>query len=305
MEKLDKENRIYYPKTKTGDFDFTKRPRLKRYLNEQKGNIVTNNWTDIAPISAHAKERLGYPTQKPEALLERIIKASSNEGDIVADFFCGCGTTIATANKLNREWIGVDISHLAIKLILKRLTDPLKKGVRQEFLKGIDVHGFPKDIASAKALARKDAKGRFEFQAWVVEFLLGGILNPRKTADGGWDGYLTFKKNDNDKGRVLIEVKSGSVSVKNIREFINVVDSAEADIGVFVCFQDTITNSMKSSAKNAGKYKPYKFDRIQLLSIEDILLKDKGIILPGGVQASVFINSVKDSRPVNQDPELF
>lgn len=305
MEKLDNEKRIYYPKTESGDFDFNRRPRLKRYLKEQKGTIVSNNWTDIAPISAHAKERLGYPTQKPEALLERIIKASSNQGDVVADFFCGCGTTIATANKLNRQWIGVDISHLAIKLILKRLTDPLNNNAKHNFLKEIEVHGFPKDIASAKALAEKDAKGRFEFQSWVVEFLLGGILNPRKTADGGWDGYLTFKKNNNEKGRVLIEVKSGSVSVKNVREFINVLDTSEADIGIFVCFEESITNSMITAAKNAGKYKPYKFDRIQLLTIEDILLNDKGIILPGGVQASVFKNSVTDSRPMNQDPELF
>ena len=243
--------------------------------------------------------------------MERIIKASSNEGDIVADFFCGCGTTIAAANKLGRNWIGADISHLAIKLILNRLTDPIAEAGKKAFLKNIEIDGFPKDIDSAKQLAKSDVlldkkskHGAFDFQHWVVEFLLGGIRNPKDVADGGWDGYITFPKNNNEKGRVLIEVKSGNVNVKNMREFIRVIDKEEADIGVFVCFADQVTKPMEIAAKEAGKYKPYQFDRIQILTIED-LFDDREIKMPGGVGASTFKQSVKDVRPENIDPELF
>ncbi|HPI20746.1 MAG TPA: DNA methyltransferase, partial [Candidatus Kapabacteria bacterium] len=255
-------------------------PSFKQYLDDMKGAPLQELWDNLPPISAQAKERLGYPTQKPEALLERIIQTSSNEGDVVADFFCGCGTTVSVANRLNRNWLGVDISHLAIKLILKRLTDPLEEEAKKIFLNSTTINGFPKDIASAKELAIKDKKGRIDFQEWVVEFLLGGILNPKKTADGGWDGYLTFPKNNNEKGIVLIEVKSGNVSVKNIREFINVIDRQNADIGVFVCFAENLTKPMLEAAKEAGNYTNYKFDRIQILTIEDIF-ENKMFKLPG------------------------
>lgn len=305
MKEYDRKGRIFFPEKKTG------RLRYKRYLKEMPGVPAQELWTDIPPIGSQAKERLGYPTQKPEALLERIIKASSNEGDIVADFFCGCGTSIAVANKFNRQWIGVDISHLAVKLILQRLSSPLEEKAKKNLLKSITIHGFPKDIASAKALAKSDIlleqkskKGAFDFQNWVVEFLLGGISNPKKVADGGWDGYIIFPK-ENDKGRVLIEVKSGNVNVKNIREFINVIEHEEADIGVFVCFEEYVTEPMKAAAKSAGKYKPYKFDKIQILTIEEIL-DDREIRMPGGVDQSTFKKAAIDVRPENdQNNKLF
>ncbi len=301
---LNGQNRIRWGKN-------AKYPDYKQYIWELKGVLVSNNWVDINQLNPAAKERLGYPTQKPEALMERIIKASSNEGDLVADFFCGCGTTIAAANKLGRNWIGADISHLAIKLILNRLTGPIAEGGRKAFLKNIEINGFPKDIDSAKQLAKSDEllnkkskHGAFDFQHWVVEFLLGGIRNPKDIADGGWDGHIIFPKNNNEKGRVLIEVKSGNVSVRNVREFIRVIDSEEADIGVFVCFADMVTKPMELAAKEAGNYEGYKFDRIQILTIEDIL-DDREIKMPGGVDASTFKQSVKDVRPENVDPELF
>jgi len=271
-------------------------PSFKQYLDDMKGTPMQELWDSIPPISAQAKERLGYPTQKPEALLERIIQTSSNEGDVVADFFCGCGTTVSVANRLNRNWLGVDISHLAIKLILKRLTDPLENDAKKSFLESIVINGFPKDIASAKELAIKDKKGRIDFQEWVVEFLLGGILNPKKTADGGWDGYLTFPKNNNEKGILLIEVKSGHCNVKNIREFINVIDRQNADIGVFVCFDEHLTKPMLEAAKETGNYTNYKFDRIQVLTIEDIF-ENKMFKLPGGVENTTFFNAKNDVRP--------
>ncbi|MCX6163886.1 MAG: DNA methyltransferase [Ignavibacteriae bacterium] len=313
MEQFDKDNRIY----KDG-----KTPRLKRYLNELEGQAVTDSWIDIPSINSQAKERLHYPTQKPEALLERIIKASSNEGDLVADFFCGCGTSIAVAERLNRQWLGVDISHLAIKLIKKRLTDKIETTeLRKEYSKSIEIKGFPQDIASAHALAKEDydiedgnssslsfrhvlgrnpdetqakpeathlkmeitevkdekrkTKGRVLFQEWIVEVMLGAVLNPKLTADGGWDGHQVFDIGGDKKETVLIEVKSGHCNVKNIREFIHVVDAQKAAIGVFVCFGEQVTRPMLEEATKQGYYEiqnvKNKYPKIQILTVEDIL----------------------------------
>src|SRR5262249_42144790 len=145
------EGRIWYPDDKT------KRPRLKRYLHEMEGTILGNVWTDISPINSQAEERLGYPTQKPLALLERIIRASSNEGDVVLDPFCGCGTAVHAAQKQRRSWIGIDITHLAISLVEKRLRDAFP-GINFE------VHGTPKDLDSARDLALRD---KYQFQWWA------------------------------------------------------------------------------------------------------------------------------------------
>jgi site-specific DNA-methyltransferase (adenine-specific) len=251
---------------------------LKRYLDEQEGQPITNDWNDIEHLHGSNDETLGYPTQKPEALLERIIKASSNEGDVVADFFCGCGTTISVAQRLNRKWLGADISHLAIRLIIKRLIDTYGEGVKHN----IKIHGFPKDVASAKMLAQETEEGRFGFQEWAIEVLLHGVVNPKKTADGGFDGYLTYQT---DKGKefVLIETKSGGVNVKNIREFIHVVEKQKAAAGIFVCFADTVTKEMLKEAKAAGHIKlgtmDTGLDKIQILTIDD-LLNDKKPNLP-------------------------
>lgn len=269
------------------------------YLDKSPG-VPPRDWFVIPVINRAAKERLGYPTQKPEALLEKIIKASSNEGDIIADFFCGCGTSTAVANRLNRQWIGVDISHLAIRLILKRLTDTYEGELKNRLRNEIEIHGFPKDIASAKELAQKDKRGRLEFQEWVIEVLFNGVHNPKKVADGGWDGYITFHKNGKERGVILIEVKSGGVNVKNIREFIHVTRTENADLGVFVCFEDEVTKPMKEAAKDAGKYKGYKIDMIQIITIED-LLQGKKIIMPGGVDASTFKQATIDVRPEKKE----
>jgi len=215
-----------------------------------KGAPVDNIWIDVPTIGTKSQEQLGYPTQKPEALLERIIKSSTNEGDIVADFFCGCGTAVAVAQKLNRKWIGVDISHLAVRLIYDRVLKPYEdqKEKYNELKNNIEITGFPKDIATAKDLAQKTRKGRLKFQDWIVEIMLGGVSNPKRTADGGYDGYLTFHKSKKEKDIILVEAKSGNVNVKNIREFIQVVQKEEASIGTFVCFENQITQPMLLSA---------------------------------------------------------
>ncbi|MBM4166285.1 MAG: site-specific DNA-methyltransferase [Ignavibacteria bacterium] len=285
---------------KSGKIFFTKNgvPRYKQYLDEVEGLPVQNIWDDFMQLSSHAKERLGYPTQKPEALLERIINASSNEGELVADFFCGCGTTIAVAERLNRNWLGVDISHLAIKLIVNRLTKPYEEDEerkRKWIQENITITGFPKDIASAKELARNTKDGRFGFQDWVVEILLGGVLNPKRTADGGWDGYLTFEIEQGKKEVVLIEVKSGKVNVKNVREFIHVVEKQQANIGVFVCLEEMVTKEMQHEAKSQGYYAKEMFgnryDKIQMLTVED-LLNGTRIAMPES-RVGVFKSSTK------------
>ena len=269
MKKLDKEGRVYYPKNKNNEFDFTKRPRLKRYLVEQKGTVISNNWTDISPLGAHEKERLGYPTQKHIKLMERIIKASSNEGDLVADFFCGCGTTIAAAHRLKRRWIGVDISHLAIKLISNRLVDNNYGG---DVINSFEVHGFPKDIASAKALSLVKG-GRLEFEEWIIEVMLHGVLNQQHNKTG-YDGYITLSFHG--KKRVgFIEVKSGSTSLSHLNHFIKTIEDNKVEFGIFVCFAQHVTKGMRIIAKKAGYFDEDNFqkthDKIQIITVEQLL----------------------------------
>lgn len=275
LKRLEEQNELI--QRKSGKYSY------KRYFNKiGEGIPVGNIWTDINRLTQKEKEYLGYPTQKPEELLERIIKASSNEGDLIADFFCGCGTTIAVAEKLGRNWLGVDISHLAVKLILKRLSDPYPEEKRKEVISNIEIEGFPKDIDSAKELAKHTDKHRIKFQDWIVEVKLGAVSNPKRSSDGGYDGYFTFHKyhKKNVKGIGIIEVKSGNVNISTLRSFIQVVEKQSADIGCFVCFNEFITQGMKIEANKIGLLEGFNVDRIQILSVEDILA-GKGIRLPG------------------------
>ncbi len=279
------ENRISIPKTGNT-------PRYKRFLDEVDGLSLTNIWNDLPPINSQAKEALGYPTQKPEALLERIIKASSNESDVVADFFCGCGTTIAAAQKLNRQWLGADISHLAVRLIKKRLTETYGRGIESN----LKLHGMPKDIGSAKELAQNVDGGRIGFQDWAIEVMLNGVVNEKKSADGGYDGYLTFYDNQKKKHFALIETKSGKLTVKNLREFVHVIETQKATVGVFVCFEENVTREMTKCAKDAGHIKmdgaEFPMDKIQIITIED-LFNGKQPQLPGAADNQTFKKAQK------------
>jgi site-specific DNA-methyltransferase (adenine-specific) len=248
---------------------------LKRYLDEQNGQPITNDWHDIEHLhgtskSGASKEALGYPTQKPTALLERIIESSSNEGDVVADFFCGCGTTVAAAENLNRKWLGVDISHLAVRLILKRIRD----SHGEEAFENIRIHGFPRDVASAKMLAKETKGGSFNFQNWAIEVLLGGVANEKKTGDGGYDGYITFEMPDK-KEFILIETKSGNVTIGMLRSFIQTLAAQNASMGFFVCFADQVTKGMREEALREGYFNESLFEKrypkVQLVTIEDLL----------------------------------
>jgi site-specific DNA-methyltransferase (adenine-specific) len=271
MAELDRQGRIWYPSDKC------KRPRLKRYLDEMSGVLMGNVWTDINPINSQAQERLGYPTQKPEALLERIIRASSNEGDVVLDPFCGCGTAIAAAQKVHRRWIGIDITHLAIGLIKNRLHTAFSDEIREIF----EVIGEPTDLSSAKALANQD---RFQFQAWALG-LIGARTadSSRRGADRGIDGKLLFRdEKAGDRKQIVLSVKSGSVSSKEMRDLVGVVDREKAAIGVLITLEPP-SKPMIREAAEAGLFKSPNFDnsvpRIQILTIEE-LLNGAQIIFP-------------------------
>ena len=230
-------------------------------------------WYDIGSLSGSHKERLGYPTQKPEALLERIISASSNEDDVVLDPSCGCGTAIAAAERLNRRWIGIDITHIAITLIRHRLRDAFK-----DELKPYEVLGQPQDVASALALATdSENSGRYQFEWWAL-----GLVNARpaqdrkKGADSGVDGYINFFDDNSGKAkRIVVQVKSGHVTRDQIATLKGDMDREEAEIGLFITLE-TPTRPMEAEATSAGFYTPEHFPdnhypRIQILTIEELL----------------------------------
>ena len=281
MQQLHDDGRIYYPSKADGSFDASKRPRLKRYLNEQNGPVIGNVWTDIGPISAHAAERLGYPTQKPLALLERILQASSNPGDLVLDPFCGCGTTIAAAQKLGRKWVGIDITHLAIALQKYRLADNFGLTEKTDY----DVIGEPEDLGAARQLAADD---RFQFQWWALSLLkarpLGGDAGSKtgkKGADKGIDGIITFLDDKKTANQVIVQVKSGHVTSQTIRDLRGTIEREKAAIGVLITLEPP-TRDMTTEAVSAGFYTPTWWEpcpRIQIFTVEQ-LLHDARVKMP-------------------------
>ncbi len=250
-------------------FTSTDMPRYKRYLDDSPGTPLTDTWIDISPVNSQAKERIGYPTQKPEALLERIIRASSNEGDVILDPFCGCGTAIAAAERLNRRWIGIDVTHLAVALIRHRLRDTFG-----EDLGPYDVIGEPQDVASAESLALDN---RYQFEWWALGLVdARPAQDKRKGADSGIDGYIYFFDDDNGKAkRVIVQVKSGNVGVSQIRDLKGVLERENAQIGLFITLKPP-TGPMLTEATSAGVYVPdlypnHEFPRLQILTIEELL----------------------------------
>ena len=223
-------------------------------------------------LSTKDKERLGYPTQKPEGVLERIIKSSSREGDVVLDPFCGCGTTIVVANKLKRKWIGIDITHLAIATMKWRL-DTIFPGIKYKVI------GEPKDLSSAVELAKEN---KYQFQWWAVS-LVGGqpYGDKKKGADTGIDGYLYFMDEKDKVKKAIISVKGGGTSVKDIRDLGHVIDREKADIGIFITLEQP-TRPMETEAVTKGFYHSplgKDYPRLQILTIEE-LLKGKSPDIP-------------------------
>lgn len=271
MERLDAEGRIWYPDSKA------KRPQLKRYLDEMSGTLLTNVWTDIDPINSQAHERLGYPTQKPVALLERILAASSNPGDVVLDPFCGCGTALVAAEKLRRRWIGIDITYLAIAVMRARLKDSFA-------IEDVPVVGQPTEVEGARQLAQS-AEGRYQFQWWALGLVdaqpLGGV--EKKGADRGIDGVITFTDKHGELTSVLVSVKSGHVNSSMVRDLKGTMDRDKAAIGVFITL-DEPSKEMHLEADTAGIWHSdvWKRDyrRIQLITIEELLVGKKPQLPP-------------------------
>jgi site-specific DNA-methyltransferase (adenine-specific) len=267
MEQLIQEGRVI--QTKPGTV-----PMYKRYLDETKGVPLTTNWSDIRPIHGWANEKLGYPTQKPLALLERVVLASSNPGDTILDPFCGCGTAIAAAQKLGRDWIGIDVTHLAITLQKYRLKDNFDLVAGRDY----QVVGEPADLASAKQLATDD---RYQFQWWALSLVgakpLGGESDSKqgkKGKDKGIDGVINFVEVKGEPRKVLVQVKSGKVKSGDIRDLYGTIEREKAAIGIFITLEPP-TKDMEQEALSAGFYTSPLWQKdypmLQILTIEQLL----------------------------------
>lgn len=258
---------------KAGLIHWSKKPRLKRYLIPGAGMPPQSIWDDILAVSGDEDE--GYPTQKPVELLKRIIKASSKEGDIVFDPFCGCGTTLEAAHWLKRKWIGIDIAIHAIKRVsAKRLTEQchLNEGTDYE------ITGIPKSIEGATDLWERD---KYQFQKWAVE-MVDGFVTAQKTRDGGVDGRIYFPTEDDDVLKAMkLEVKGGKrVSIESLRALAGIIDEEDYPIGGFITLK-TLSHLQKQNFEDFCRKKgtvdiygvPYP--RLQLLSVEEILAGDR------------------------------
>lgn len=287
MERLDKEGRLSY--SRTGYV------RQKLYLDESKGKPVQDIWEDIASLSGGHTERLGYPTQKPVALLERIIKASCPEGGTVLDPFCGCGTTIAAAQTLKRKWIGIDITHLAIMLMKERLKDAFGSEGKCK------VVGEPVSVPDAERLASSDP---FQFQWWALGLVGARPVEEKKGADKGIDGKIVFQGDTPDKFEsVIISIKAGHTGVSHVRDLKGVLEREKASIGVLISMQEP-TKPMELEATTAGLFVSElwgkKYPKIQLLTIAD-LLGGKGIQMPSIKQVSkTFKKAVRQKQRTEQ-----
>lgn len=266
MAEFARAGRLYYSK---GGM-----PSYIRYLDEMPGVALQDMWTDIPPIGPGAAERLGYPTQKPEALLERIISASSNEGDVVLDPFCGCGTAVAVAQRLNRRWIGIDITYLAMTLMKTRLKDTFGDSVEFEVI------GEPASLPDAAALAKADP---YQFQWWALGLVGARPVEQKKGADKGIDGKIVFQGEEAGKFEtVILSVKAGHVTANHVRDLRGVLERENAAIGVLIAMEP-FTKPMQTEAVTAGFFESQvwgkKYPMLQLLTIAD-LLAGKRIDMP-------------------------
>lgn len=263
-------------------------PQYKKYLSDSKGRTITDDWDDIG--QAAGNESLGYPTQKPEALLERIIVASSAEGDTVLDPFCGCGTTIVAAEHLKRRWVGIDITHLAITLIKHRLMDSFSDRVSYKVI------GEPVSVPDAETLAHQDP---YQFQWWTLGLVGARPVEQKKGADKGIDGRLYFHDDADSKTKqIIISVKAGHTSAPHVRDLRGVLDREKAEIGVLITMQEP-TSAMRSEAAGGGFYTSLvwgrSYPRLQILTVNE-LLSGKGIDMPPLRQVSTTFKKAPRAR---------
>jgi DNA modification methylase len=263
MATLDAEGRLHYPAKNGG------RLRLKQYLDELPGVPVQDMWTDLTAVGGTSSERIGFPTQKPEELLQRIIRASSNEGDVVLDPFCGCGTTIAAADKLHRCWIGIDITHLAIDVIVKRLTeDGLREGVDYK----VDSRYAPPSLPDIAAMAQKD---KHTFQGWALQAANIEPFQLKPGPDRGIDGRKVFwdPPGSDQRREIIVSVKGGKLPANCVRDLIGTVQRERAQIGVLITLNDPTSNMIR----DANAAPPYRgldghlYPGLQILTVRDLL----------------------------------
>ncbi|MBC8143422.1 MAG: site-specific DNA-methyltransferase [Armatimonadetes bacterium] len=301
MEELDADGRLHFPKSPTG------RIARKHYLEEQSGRKVSDVFTDISPLQAVGKERLGYPTQKPVALLERILAASTNEGHTVLDPFAGCGTTITAAQKMGRHWLGIDVTPIATSLIQARLEKSF--GARDIRLLSKDdpaqrlafnVVGLPTDMNGARQLYDKDPLHK-DFEMWAVG-LVPAIPQAKKGADGGVDGITYTHDNPDKSGKVVVQVKGGKVGESQIRDLFGTMTKENAVMGFFVTLEPP-TKNMTDTAIKYGFYKSKSgvgkpVPVIQIRTIEQLLGGDNFVgPISGGIGA------YKDAQRITVDPK--
>ena len=294
LDLLDQAGRIHWPPRGSV-------PQQKRYADENPGVLIQDIIADISPLSPQARERLGYPTQKPEALLERIIAASTSEGDTVLDPFCGCGTAMAAAERLNRRWIGIDITHLAISIIRRRMADAFGSE-----LQPYEVIGLPQDVASAHALALQD---RYQFEWWALGLAAARpARDRRKGADAGVDGYIDFFDDNSGKPkRIVVQVKSGAVNRSMIAALKGDLEREKAQLALFITLAEP-TAPMLQEALAAGFYEPQCFPgqrcpRLQILTIAQLLAGQQPEY-PRMAPPATFHQAPRRRRPQGQQTNL-
>jgi site-specific DNA-methyltransferase (adenine-specific) len=294
LDELDQKGKVHWPKKDGG------MPRLKRYLEDQPGMPLQDVFVDIPPMHNLAAERLGYPTQKPLALLERIVAASSNPGDVVLDPFCGCGTAIHAAEKLGRRWIGIDVTHLSISLIERRMRDAFP-GIEARY----EVVGTPKDLAGARELAARD---KYQFQWWAVgQVGARPYKGKKKGADGGIDGIMYFKADKRTDRAAIVSVKGGdNLGVGAVRDLIAVLEreKGHAEIGILICAA-LPTRAMEKEAAAAGFYKceAGEYPRVQIVTLAELFqgLRPK---VPFGFTGGTFKAAAREDDSKSRQGDL-
>ena len=319
-----------YSEGKAGIYAEKSQGRNENELQEfQKGKLPPSWWTDIKSGGQMPRgEHLGYPTQKPLALLERIILASSNEGDTVLDAYCGCGTTVHASQKLNRNWIGIDITYQSISLIIKRLEDSFGKEsvkinindsklpVSKENTENntIQVFGIPKDMEAAKALAHKeDDRVRKEFEKWAVLTYSNNraMINDKKGGDGGIDGISRFPKTSlTDLGTVIFSVKSDkTINPAYIDQLAGTVERNKADMGILICLNEPSKGARQRADEYGTWNNPYNksdYPKIQIVTIEEVVMQELRIdnVLAGVVLKQAVIDDYKTKQKSILDEEI-
>jgi len=301
-------NILYTPYTE-GSKQRKEQGVLHRFKEGEKPHLVSDKSTDekgvrendvwqIPFVAPSAKERLGFPTQKPEALLERIIKASTDEGDVVLDAYCGCGTTVAVAERLKRKWIGIDITYQSVSVILKRIEDAFGKNV----LETIQLDGVPRDMNSAEALAhKKDDRLRKEFEKWAVLTYSNNraLINEKKGGDKGIDGIAYFKTGKIDNAKIIFQVKSGGVKRGDIATLRGDMARENAALGCLITLEEP-TRNMIQEAKDAGQFKHEdmgrSYDVINIITVKEIVEDGKRLDIPMSLEVLKAAKKADDSE---------